>query len=85
MRLETRIANLETRDGCRDDSDPLAARLARWLATAPRAVVERDCRSNAGLLGLADRLRGQSPVERAAELDAAREDGNVLARAQSAA
>ncbi|MDS4058900.1 MAG: hypothetical protein RKP73_10050 [Candidatus Contendobacter sp.] len=85
MNLETRIAKLETRQGSCDDSDPFAVRLGRWLATAPRAAVERDCRSNPGLLELANRLRELSPVELAAELDAAREDDNVLARVRSAA
>ena len=85
MTLESRIAKLETRHGSCDDSDPFAVWLVRWLATAPRAAVERDCRSNPGLLELANRLRELSPVELAAELDAAREDDNVLARVRSAA
>mgnify|MGYP000937973908 CR=1 FL=1 len=84
MNLETRIAKLETRQGSCDDSDPFAVRLGRWLATAPRAAVERDC-PTPGLLELANRLRELSPVELAAELDAAREDDNVLARVRSAA
>jgi len=82
--LESRIANLETRHGSRDDSGPFAVWLGRWLATAPLAEVERDCRSSPGLLELANRLRALSPVELAAALDAAREDDNVLARVRNA-
>ncbi len=32
MTLESRIANLETRHGSRDDSGPFAVWLGRWLA-----------------------------------------------------
>ena len=85
MSLETRIAKLENHHGSRGDSDPLAVRLMRWLATTPWAMVERDCQANTGLLDLANRLRGLSPVELAAELDAARTDCNILTRVRSAA
>ena len=85
MSLETRIAKLEHRHGSRDESGPPAVRFMRWLATAPWVLVERDCHSNPGLLDLANRLRGLSPVELAAELDAAQTDCNILTRVRSAA
>lgn len=85
MSLETRIAKLEHRHGSGDESGPPAVRFMRWLATAPWAMVERDCHSNPGLLDLANRLRGLSPVELAAELDAAQTDCNILTRVRSAA
>ena len=85
MSLETRIAKLEHHHGARDESGPPAVRFMRWLATEPWAMVERDCQANTGLLDLANRLRGLSPVELAAELDAAQTDCNILTRVRSAA
>lgn len=87
MSLETRLAKLESRYRAGADADPPTVKLARWLATTPWAVVESDCQSNAGLLGLANRLRGLSPTEQATALDAVRQnyqDANILTRVRNA-
>jgi hypothetical protein len=86
LKLKWRIERMEQRRSRRDGVS-LSVKLARWLATAPWVVIERECCAHSGVLDLATLLRGLSPAELATALNAARTllDGNVLARVRNAA